>query len=91
LYKETGLDKIRTIAGCRAVNFEKKARKENKRRLIIECINEKEREERNGIKREGREGFYRQNGFSSEDIKLLRKKNIEIAGIVRKNKKEKVG
>jgi len=31
LYKETGPDKIRTIAGYRAVNFEEKARKENKR------------------------------------------------------------
>jgi len=82
------LDKIRTIAGCRAVNLKEKARKENKRRFVIECINEKEREEGNGIKREGREDFYRQNGFSSESIKLLREKNI--AEIARKNERERV-
>jgi len=32
LYKETELDKIRTIAGFKAVNFEEKTKKENKRR-----------------------------------------------------------
>jgi len=33
LYKETELDKIKTIAGCRAVNFEEKVRKDNKTSL----------------------------------------------------------
>jgi len=37
---------------------------------------------------EGRECFYRQNGFSSKDIKLLRIRNIEV---LKKNERERIG
>jgi len=56
---------------------------------VIECIKEeKEREEGNGIIGEGRESFYRQNGFSLEGIKLLRIRNIEVAKVLKKKTKE---
>lgn len=44
VYKETNVEKIGTIAGCRAVKFEEKAIKEGYRKLVVECVKEKERE-----------------------------------------------
>jgi len=57
----------------------------------MECINKKENEKGNRNIGEGRESFYRQNGFSSEGIKLLKERNIEIIEITRKNERERVG
>jgi len=72
VYKESGTDKIRITAGYRAMKFEEKALEGGNRRLLIECIEVREREK--GCKGwiEKREVFYRRNGFSTEGIKDLR-------------------
>jgi len=72
--KESETDKIRIIAGHRAVKFEEKALKGDNRRLLIECIKAREREKGSKEWMEEREVFYRQNGFSTEGIKDLRKR-----------------
>jgi len=66
IYEESGLDKIRITAGYRAMKFEEKALEGGNRRLLIKCIEAREREK--GCKgwMEEREIFYRQNGFSTE-------------------------
>jgi len=58
VYKESGIDKIRIRAGCRAVKLEEKILKGGNRWLLIECTKAKEREK--GSKRMGeKEDFYR--------------------------------
>lgn len=45
VYKETNVERIGTIAGSRAVQFEEKPLNEGYRKLIIECVKEgKEKE-----------------------------------------------
>jgi len=44
VYKESGMDKIRITAGCRAVTLKEKALKRSNKRLLIECIKVRERE-----------------------------------------------
>lgn len=60
VYKETGTEKISSVAGCRAIGFEEKAMRDGERKVVIECIKEREKE---GDKRVGcgdRELFLRQ-------------------------------
>ncbi|CAL1672483.1 unnamed protein product [Lasius platythorax] len=40
---------------------------------------------------EEREGFYRQNGFSSEGIKQLREGDMDVCEIIRGREKERLG
>jgi len=56
VYKESGIDKIKITAGCRAVKFEEKTLKGGNRRLLIECIKTRERKKGNMGERED---FYR--------------------------------
>jgi len=44
VYKKSGIDKIKIIAECRVVKFEEKALKRDNRRLLIECIEAREKE-----------------------------------------------
>lgn len=88
VYKETGVEKFSSAAGCKAIGFEEKALKDGERKLLIECIREKERE---GSKAEGseeRELFVRRNGFASERVKILREKGINVARVLRKRERE---
>lgn len=66
VYKETGIERVSTTAECRAVKFEEKAIREGNRKLVMECVKEKEKEGYKNQEREDRENFYRKNGFSSE-------------------------
>lgn len=77
VYKETNVEKIGMIAGCRAVKFEEKAIKEGYRKLVVECMKEKEREGNDKTLMSDRERFYRENSYSSEGIKLLRERERE--------------
>ncbi|EZA53819.1 hypothetical protein X777_06636 [Ooceraea biroi] len=61
VYKETNIDKINIIAGCRAMNFEEKAMREGRKKLVIEYIKEKERKRGSNKVGKEREEFYRQN------------------------------
>lgn len=72
IYKETNVESIESIAGRRAVSFEEKALKDGDRKLIIECIKERKKRSMREGGGDEREGFYRQNGFSSEGIKRER-------------------
>lgn len=85
MYNETDIEKIRTIAGYRAVSFER-AIKEGNRKLVIECIKEKEK---GGIieLREEKERNFRENGFSSEGVKMLREREMNVARMVREQER----
>jgi len=54
--------------------FEEKALKRGNRRLLIECIEAREREKDSTEWMGEREDFYKQNGFSLEEIKDLRER-----------------
>jgi len=56
------------------MKFEEKALKGRNRRLLIECIEAREREKDCKEWMEEKEVFYRQNGFSTEEIKDLRER-----------------
>lgn len=43
VYKETNVERIGALAGCKTVKLEEKAIKEDNRK-VVECIKEKERE-----------------------------------------------
>lgn len=91
VYKETDIDRIRTIAGCRVVKFEEKAMREGNRKLLVECIKEREKEGNVRGMKEEREKFYRQNGFSLEGIKRLRERNTQVEAVVKRNERERLG
>lgn len=74
VYKETNVERIGTITGSRAVKFEEKAIKEGYKKLVIECVIEKEREGNEKTVVSDKERFYRENCYSSEGIKLLRER-----------------
>lgn len=38
VFKETDVERIRTIAGCRAVNLEENALREGRRKIVVECM-----------------------------------------------------
>jgi len=44
VYKESGIDKIRITVGYRAMKFKEKALNGDNRRLLIECIEVREKE-----------------------------------------------
>lgn len=91
VYKETNVERIGTIAGSRAVKFEEKAIKEGYRKLVIECVIEKEREGNERTVVSDRERFYRENGYSSEGIKLLRERKMNVVCVVRERERERLG
>jgi len=63
---------------------------EGNRRLLIECIKAREREEGSkGWMRE-REDFYRQNGFSTEEIKDLREREGDVKDVIRRNERDRI-
>jgi len=91
LYKETDVEKISARAGYRAIAFEEKAVKGGEKKLVIECIKEKEKD---GIGSEvgiDKELFLRRNGYSSEGINDLRERDVNIAAILRGKEKERLG
>lgn len=59
VYKETGTEKISSTSDCRILEFEEKALRDGERKLVIECIKEKEKEGNNRIEHEDRELFLR--------------------------------
>lgn len=91
IYKETGIERVSTIAGCRAVKFEDKAIIEGDRKLVVKCVKDKEKERCKVQEREDREDFYRQNGFSSEGVKMLREREIDISAIIKQKELERLG
>lgn len=91
VYKETNIEKIGTIAGCRAVKFEEKAIKEGYRKLVVECVKEKEREGNDKTLVSDRKRFYRENDYSSEGIKLLREREMNVECVVRERERERLG
>lgn len=91
VYRETDIEKIRTIAGCRAVNFEERALKEGIKKLVIECIKEEEKGWKNGEEIEERGKFYRENGYSSKGIKILREREVNVTGMVKEREMERFG
>lgn len=70
------------MIACRAEKFEKRTIKEGNRKLAIKCVKKKERERGDRIKKSEREKFYRENGFSSEEVKLLKEQlqNLDELG-----------
>jgi len=85
--KETDIERISTIAGIRAVKFEEKALTERNRKLIMECVKEREKK---GSEKKEREKFYKENGFSSKGIKQLRERGKEVSEIIRVREKERI-
>jgi len=61
------------------------------RRLLIECIEAREREK--GCKgwMKEREIFYGQNGFSTEGIKDLRERGRDVKEVIRRNEIDRMG
>lgn len=88
VYKETDIERIRVIA-CRAEKFEKRTIKEGNRKLAIKCVKKKERERDDRIKKSEREKFYRENGFSSEEVKLLKEREMNLANVNDKRARER--
>lgn len=74
----------------RAVKFEEKAIKESYRKLVTECVKEKERE-KNDRTLGDRERFFRENGYSIKGIKLFRKREMNLACVVREKERERLG
>lgn len=64
MYKKTDVDRIKLVAGCKVISFEEKAIKNGERKLIIECIKEKEKVGYSKIKNEDREMFLIQNRYT---------------------------
>lgn len=91
VYKETGTAKISSIAGCRAMNFEERAIREGERKIVIECIKEREKERDKKVGYGDRELFLRQNGYSSEGIRLQRERGVDVVAIVREREIERMG
>jgi len=88
VYRVSGLDKIKITAGYRAMKFEEKALEGGNRKLLIECIEAREREK--GCKgwMKEREVLYRQNGFSTEGIKNLRERGGDVKEVMRRNERD---
>jgi len=57
--------------------------------LLIECIKARKREEGKGWMGE-REDFYKQNGFSTEGIKDLRKREGDVKDIIKRNERDRM-
>lgn len=55
-------------AGCRAIRYEEKIIEEGRKKILVECVKEREREG-DAREMEERKKFYRQNGFSTEGVK----------------------
>lgn len=91
VYKETNIERIGTIARSRAVRFEEKAIRERYRKLVVECVKEKEREGNEKTLISDRERFYRENGYSTEGIKSLREKEMNVVCVVRERERERLG
>jgi len=91
VYKETDIERISEIAGRRAVKFEEKVLKDGERKLVMDCIKEKEREGMKSAATEKREKFFRQNGYSSEGIRILREEGRNVADSIRRREKERLG
>lgn len=78
------------MIACRAEKFEKRTIKEGNRKLAIKCVKKKERERRGDrIKKSEREKFYRENGFSSEEVKLFKEREINLANVNDKRARER--
>lgn len=88
VYKETDIERIRVIA-CRADKFEERTIKEGNRKLAIECVKKKEREGGDKIQKSEREKFYRENDFSSEEVKLLKEREMNLANVNDKRARER--
>jgi len=91
VYRETDIEKISEIAGRRAVKYEEKLLKDRERKLVMDCIKEKEREGMKSAATEEREKFFRQNGYSFEGIRILRVEVRSVADNIRRREKERLG
>jgi len=79
------------ITGYRATKFKEKVLEGGNRRLLIECIEAREREKSCKGWMEEREIFYRQNGFSTEGIKDLRTRGADVKEVIRRNERDRMG
>lgn len=57
--------------------------RDGERKLVIGCIKEKEKEKNNRLECEDRELFLRQNGYSLEEIRLLKERGVGVVAIIK--------
>jgi len=91
VYKETDIERISEITGRRSIKFEEKVLKDGERKLVMDCIKEKEMEGMKSAATEEREKCFRQNGYSSEGIRILREEGRSVADSIRRREKERLG